>query len=651
MNFNNNLMGNINPMHINNNIMMQYMNKNLVNNTINPIMINEFFKLLKINPMKALFMMKQMNPTILNQYLKKFLEKTESEDNKKLNNNEDTIIQEYEIIDTETNPMNKFIENAINITYTMKLEIIKQKLINPNIILNISQVLSVPGLLVDQKPSNEDYKYILCLIGRILENNGIEVGIYKENNIKDRIDLTAIQFIFSGLINKKKYKLYFNLNEDEIICILHSLEYKKIFIEKWKNFISQKLAINKNLIILTNPRRNDEQKGNFNLDLSFNPEIKIINEKLLIKKIIHGEIIDCQIFPLLEGCRLSSNIFDSNFNTFYNNNNQIYQKRGGEEYINPFGWTAYGINILGKYDFGDNTWLGSNNKKGEFAVAYYGINNVSHQNIQIIQNIISLMGNYESGQTFVNEINIRKPGQKCMSGAYFYKSPEIAENSSEIINIGGFDYKIMFMCRINPSKIRQPQNFQDLWILSPISSEIRPYKILIKKIPKSPLANGSQQNIKISTAFPPNLFYQILQQKDESYFNSNTSGINNFDYALKSYTGGSYSSINQYLRNNLTDNYNQNLNNLKSMIWCLHKSITYNNINVPDGTILYRGVCKKWPNNIGVGTKFFFPEFISTSKDINVAKSFGGSGTLMYITVKNNGINGKNGYCRDVEYI
>ena len=87
------------------------------------------------------------------------------------------------------------------------------------------------------------------------------------------------------------------------------------------------------------------------------------------------------------------------------------------------------------------------------------------------------------------------------------------------------------------------------------------------------------------------------------------------------------------------------------MIWCLHKSITYNNINVPDGTILYRGVCKKWPNNIGVGTKFFFPEFISTSKDISVAKSFGGSGTLMYITVKNNGINGKNGYYRDVEYI
>ena len=54
-------------------------------------------------------------------------------------------------------------------------------------------------------------------------------------------------------------------------------------------------------------------------------------------------------------------------------------------------------------------------------MAYYGVNNVSHQNIQIIQNIMSLMGNYESGQTFLNEINTRNPGQKYMSGAYFIK--------------------------------------------------------------------------------------------------------------------------------------------------------------------------------------------------------------------------------------
>ena len=41
---------------------------------------------------------------------------------------------------------------------------------------------------------------------KILKNKDIEVGIYKNSRDKDRIDLASIQFIFSGLINKKKYK-------------------------------------------------------------------------------------------------------------------------------------------------------------------------------------------------------------------------------------------------------------------------------------------------------------------------------------------------------------------------------------------------------------------------------------------------------------
>ena len=161
---------------------------------------------------------------------------------------------------------------------------------------------------------------------------------------------------------------------------------------------------------------------------------------------------------------LINNAFYSQNNNNINNNNngQNNQKRGKEDYMPPYNWAAYGINISGKYDFGDNTWLGNNNQDGEFAVAYYGVNNLFHHNIQMIQNIISFMGNLESGKTFMDQVNIRKPTEKCMSGAYFYKNPEIAENSSEVIKIGGFDFKIMFMCRINSKKIRQPENFPEL---------------------------------------------------------------------------------------------------------------------------------------------------------------------------------------------
>ena len=682
---NNQMMNNMN--YINNPVMnnnfnkINYCNYNLpMNNDISKQTLSLFFQNLKNNnSYQALLMMRQMNPVKLNNILENFMKNANMKNintNNNVNNvnnnisaeNENGTINEnsealldYDILDTETNPMNKFIENAINISYTMKQQILKLKSLNPDMFINITNTLSTPGLLADVQ-ADEDYKYILCLIGKILENNGITVGIYKENNIKDRIDLAAIQFIFSGLISKKKYKIQFNFTENEILCIKHNTdEFKKQLIRKWKVIISNKLSVSRKLVILTNLR---EEGNKYYFDLAFNPEINNINtsdENSIRQKLIGGQIQDCKLVPLLEGCTLSSNIFAANYNKIYsknnnnnnNNNNNIQiqnnQKRGKEDYIPPYEWAAYGINISGKYDFGDNTWLGNNNEEGEFAVAYYGINNLFHHNIQMIQNIMSFMGNLESGKTFMDEINIRKPGEKCMSGAYFYKNPEIAENSSEIINIGGFDYKIMFMCRINPKKIRQPENFPELWILSPTPDEIRPYKILIKKIAKSSLANASQQNIKMAFNAPPATYMQILQQKDESYFSNNNTGGSNLDYVLKQYTGSMYSYVNNYLRDGTINN--NNAKDANSTVWCLHKAITQNNPNVQNGALLYRGVCKKLPNNIVVGTRFFFPEFISTSKDINVAKSFGGSGTLMYITVQNNGTNGKKVYCRDVSGI
>ena len=208
--------------------------------------------------------------------------------------------------------MNKFIENAINISYTMKQQILKQKSNHPDMFINIINTLATPGLLTDVQPSDEDYKYILCLIGKILENNGITVGIYKENNIKDRIDLAAIQFIFSGLINKKKYKILFNFTENEILCIKHNPDFIKTIIDKWKEIIYEKLKVNKKLLILTNLR---EEENKYYMDLAFNPEvnnIQTVDENFIKQKLMGDQIQDCKMIPLLEGCRLSSNIFDPN---------------------------------------------------------------------------------------------------------------------------------------------------------------------------------------------------------------------------------------------------------------------------------------------------------------------------------------------------
>ena len=586
------------------------------------------------------------------------------------------IIPEYETIDTEYDPLNKYIENAINYSNNIKYLILNQKQQNPDLFIDIDETLSSPGLLTKKNPSSNDYKYLLCLLGKMLQNQGIEVGIYQKGYDKDRIDLSSIQFIFSGLINKKKYRLKFSKKFDEnyFVCLMNDSKFKKNFIEEWKTKISKKIDVDKKSIILTNPRHNNVFLF---IDLAFNPNLGEINEPVLKQLIVNEDIIDCQTFPLLGGCRLSPSIFKPKFDKYYNNYyNNKNKKRGGEEYMPPLNWTAYGINISGKFDFGNDEWLENKNKKGEFAVAYYGINNLKPSNS--IHRMNSLMGNSQTGKTFVKVKNLRKPGQNCKSGAYFYKNPKFAENSSEIINIGGFEYKIMFMCRVNPSKIMVPEKFKDCWILAPTPDEVRPYKILIKKIPISPLAIASQEEIKICID-PPKIFFDIMNEKDESYFNNvnqniannnffnmmnnnnnnnNNSNNNNnindsinnkYNLVLKNWTGSGSGRINAYLRNGIIQFTTEK--ELKSNIWCLHKAITEQESNVNNNTTVYRGIKVKIPNNIGIGTKFYFKEFLSTSKDIDTARSFACSGTLMHISIQNNGTNGKKVYCRDIENI
>ena len=73
--------------------------------------------------------------------------------------------------------------------------------------------------------------------------------------------------------------------------------------------------------------------------------------------------------------------------------------------------------------------------------------------------------------------------------------------------------------------------------------------------------------------------------------------------------------------------------------------------NVKNGTVVYRGISVAAPKDWKVGKRFYFGEFISTSLDINVAKNFSNGVTLLVITLNNNGVNGRNNYCRYVEDI
>ena len=75
-----------------------------------------------------------------------------------------------------------------------------------------------------------------------------------------------------------------------------------------------------------------------------------------------------------------------------------------------------------------------------------------------------------------------------------------------------------------------------------------------------------------------------------------------------------------------------------------------------NGTIVYKGVKLPAPKDWKVGKRFYFPEFVSTSLNFEIAKNFAKRndntyGPILVIKIKNNGINGRMYYCRSVEEI
>ena len=136
----------------------------------------------------------------------------------------------------------------------------------------------------------------------------------------------------------------------------------------------------------------------------------------------------------------------------------------------------------------------------------------------------------------------------------------------------------------------------------------------------------------------------IIKEKDKSFYDKNKSDLDNFSFVINRYTGGQYWFLNNYLRQGVVEFLSEK--ELKSWAYCLHSSLQYRTSNVSNETIVYRGVNLNAPSDWKVGKRFYFGEFVSTSKSLDVAKNFSEDGIIMVITIKNNGNDGNNNYCR-----
>ena len=318
----------------------------------------------------------------------------------------------------------------------------------------------------------DDSFFILGILAKYLEEIGISVLIEK-NELPRNDELidyhkNIFQFICNTYILKNKYLLDFDLSEYKIIELVKDPIKRSYFNEKLKNYIIEIYNLNEEELLIMNYKRVNKKftaiivfKSNFNKNMTKEELINVFakDEELKTLSKVEKELIIPKI-------KLNKSMLYPKGNTL-NNNWRKGEKRGGEDYIPPLGWNKYGINI--KYCFNDKNydWIGHSNNPGEWCVGYWGIKGITKNMEQI----------YE------NDDDIKHPGkQKVGTGVYFPCDPKIMEENTEIINANGENYKVGFMLRIKPDKIRATGKNKYIWIVNGNDNEFRPYGILIKKI-------------------------------------------------------------------------------------------------------------------------------------------------------------------------
>ena len=188
----------------------------------------------------------------------------------------------------------------------------------------------------------------------------------------------------------------------------------------------------------------------------------------------------------MEGVKLNLNMLDYRGNRTADGY-ESGKKRGGYPYIPPFGWKAFGLKVLNLFDNGNNDWLEKNNNPNEWAVAYHGIGRLSPEP-EVITNII-INGGFKPGscQVLANYEDDNHPG--CKIGIGVYCTPDI-NYTDKIINcvgkskteINGKKFKMVFMLRVKPDRIRFNHTNPNEWILNGTTEEMRPYRILLKEV-------------------------------------------------------------------------------------------------------------------------------------------------------------------------
>ena len=401
---------------------------------------------------------------------------------KEIRNKKDEWFRKEDIKDT--------LESMCIIGSIIEEKIIEEKKENPEKFIPIEEAI--------EQDNKQDSIFCFGLLAKNLEDHGIMTVIQKEEDKTEEekeLSTCTLDFICNGMINKKKYDLHFDFGEERNEQLLLNEYEQNKFKESLKDIISQKYGICKEKLILADPKRGSFQISLFQTDEFNSLSLEELKNDPKFGKELRG-LKEIQQSLIVNACKLSKSLLDAKGNR--NSGWGVGEKRGGYPYRPPIGWIGFGLNVRGKYDNGSDEWLNYDGNKNEWAVAYHGVGvggkaKTVADSIRLIikgdgaknndEKIFLLPGRRQQHE-FCNNANVKNSGDpKVGVGVYCSPNPKVMDSYAKSYN----GYKMALMLRVKPQRIRNCNCFceyekGEYWVLNGKSDEMRPYRILVKKI-------------------------------------------------------------------------------------------------------------------------------------------------------------------------
>jgi len=385
--------------------------------------------------------------------------------------------------------MKEVLENMCVLGSEMKKEIIEEKKNNSKKFISIKEAT--------KKENKDKGIFALGILAENLEKFGIITAIEKDSSNDDVKANKILNYITNGMITKKKYELHFDLGNERNNKLLKDISEQNKFNDKLRKLLSIVYNIPSSEIIITNP-----EKGSYKVQVIF--ESDKFNNKNIDIETLRGNcnneefkelknLKEIHTSLIMEGIKLSSNMLDVRGNRYEGfAENEL---RGGFKYLPPKGWKGFGLKVKDMYDGGNNDWLSMNGNSNEWAVAYHGIGiggdcKTTEDSTHKIYQGGFIAGN---GQAYENSKNINKRyipkdnehdfSKKVGRGVYCSPNPNVMDQYANYTNtkVNGIKYKIGFMMRVRPDKIRICAGCPEYWVLDGTKEEMRPYRIMLKE--------------------------------------------------------------------------------------------------------------------------------------------------------------------------